>query len=188
MPASQQHQTSGMRGGSDVSVCGWAGNSNALQQVTANAARRCLVGLVGVEPTTLPLSGARSGQVSYRPKRNADGRRSRGPERRPSAVARRGSGFVPTGKVAHRHLVYPSGSPWRFGCADVEPARGRVLMILRKEVIQPHLPIRLPCYDLVPLTGFTLNALVRRGFGCPRLGWLDGRCVQGSGTYSPQCS
>ena len=29
--------------------------------------------------------------------------------------------------------------------------------ILRKEVIQPHLPIRLPCYDLVPLTPHTLD-------------------------------
>jgi hypothetical protein len=28
---------------------------------------------------------------------------------------------------------------------------------LRKEVIQPHLPVRLPCYDLAPVTGFTLN-------------------------------
>ena len=33
-----------------------------------------------------------------------------------------------------------------------------VLIILRKEVIQPHLPIRLPCYDLVPLTGLTFGA------------------------------
>ena len=24
---------------------------------------------------------------------------------------------------------------------------------LRKEVIQPHLPIRLPCYDFTPVTG-----------------------------------
>ena len=28
---------------------------------------------------------------------------------------------------------------------------------LRKEVIQPHLPIRLPCYDFVPLTGHTFG-------------------------------
>ena len=28
---------------------------------------------------------------------------------------------------------------------------------LRKEVIQPHLPIRLPCYDFTPVTGFTLG-------------------------------
>ena len=32
---------------------------------------------------------------------------------------------------------------------------------LRKEVIQPHLPIRLPCYDFTPVTGFT--------FGCSSL-------------------
>jgi len=25
-------------------------------------------------------------------------------------------------------------------------------------VIQPHLPVRLPCYDLAPVTGFTLNS------------------------------
>ena len=28
-------------------------------------------------------------------------------------------------------------------------------VLLRKEVIQPHLPVRLPCYDLVPLTNHT---------------------------------
>src|SRR4028118_2362845 len=30
-------------------------------------------------------------------------------------------------------------------------------LILRKEVIQPHLPIRLPCYDLVPLTPHSVD-------------------------------
>ena len=30
--------------------------------------------------------------------------------------------------------------------------------ILRKEVIQPQVPLRLPCYDLVPITGFTFGA------------------------------
>jgi len=25
-------------------------------------------------------------------------------------------------------------------------------------VIQPHLPVRLPCYDLAPVTGFTFGA------------------------------
>jgi len=25
-------------------------------------------------------------------------------------------------------------------------------------VIQPHLPVRLPCYDLAPVTGFALGA------------------------------
>ena len=27
------------------------------------------------------------------------------------------------------------------------------VLFLRKEVIQPHLPIRLPCYDFTPVTG-----------------------------------
>ena len=33
-------------------------------------------------------------------------------------------------------------------------------VLLRKEVIQPHLPIRLPCYDFTPVIGFILG-------GCP---------------------
>ena len=61
----------------------------------------------------------------------------------------------------------------------------------RKEVIQPHLPVRLPCYDFTPLTLHTFDASAplrgsAGGFGCRRLGWCDGRCVQGPGTHSPR--
>ena len=31
------------------------------------------------------------------------------------------------------------------------------LLLLRKEVIQPHLPVRLPCYDFTPLTRHTFG-------------------------------
>jgi hypothetical protein len=31
-------------------------------------------------------------------------------------------------------------------------------IILRKEVIQPQVPLRLPCYDLVPITGLIFGA------------------------------
>ena len=31
----------------------------------------------------------------------------------------------------------------------------------RKEVFQPHLPVRLPCYDLAPITRFTLGRSFR---------------------------
>ena len=31
----------------------------------------------------------------------------------------------------------------------------------RKEVFQPHLPVRLPCYDLTPVTSFTLGRSLR---------------------------
>ena len=34
-----------------------------------------------------------------------------------------------------------------------------------KEVIQPHLPVRLPCYDLAPVTGFTLGRSLPKGLG-----------------------
>jgi len=59
-------------------------------------------------------------------------------------------------------------------------------------VIQPQVLLRLPCYDLVPVTklafGATLLVGWDRDFGHSRLPWLDGRCVQGSGTYSPRRS
>ena len=32
----------------------------------------------------------------------------------------------------------------------------------RKEVFQPHLPVRLPCYDLTPVIGFTLGSVLRQ--------------------------
>ena len=61
--------------------------------------------------------------------------------------------------------------------------------ILRKEVIQPHLPIRLPCYDFTPIINPTFDGCLHKGwptgFRCYRLSWCDGRCVQDPGTYSP---
>ena len=45
--------------------------------------------------------------------------------------------------------------------------------LLRKEVIQPHLPVRLPCYDLVLITDPTFDGSLHKGwatgFGCYRL-------------------
>ena len=31
----------------------------------------------------------------------------------------------------------------------------------KKEMFQPHLPVRLPCYDLAPVTGFALGSSLR---------------------------
>ena len=33
-------------------------------------------------------------------------------------------------------------------------------LLLEKEVIQPHFPVRLPCYDFTPLTGRTLDSVL----------------------------
>jgi hypothetical protein len=45
--------------------------------------------------------------------------------------------------------------------------------LLRKEVIQPHLPVRLPCYDLVLIASPTFDGSLHKGwatgFGCYRL-------------------
>ena len=66
-----------------------------------------------------------------------------------------------------------------------------LLRILRKEVIQPHLPIQLPCYaspqsSALPSTAPPLQLGYRLGHY--RLPWCDGRCVQDQGTFSPRHS
>ena len=45
----------------------------------------------------------------------------------------------------------------------------------KKEVFQPHLPVRLPCYDLAPVTGFALGRSFRsRTSGTPGSHGLTG--------------
>lgn len=44
-------------------------------------------------------------------------------------------------------------------------AHGGSVELLRKEVIQPHLPVRLPCYDLVPIAGPTFDHSLPQGVG-----------------------
>jgi hypothetical protein len=43
-------------------------------------------------------------------------------------------------------------------------AHGRQVL-LRKEVIQPHLPVRLPCYDFVPIADPTFDGSLPKGLG-----------------------
>jgi hypothetical protein len=38
-------------------------------------------------------------------------------------------------------------------------------VLLRKEVIQPHLPVRLPCYDFVPIADPTFDSSLPEGLG-----------------------
>ena len=51
-------------------------------------------------------------------------------------------------------MSYPSRTFASSGLSEIR--RSRVL--LRKEVIQPHLPVRLPCYDLVLITDPTFDS------------------------------
>lgn len=54
--------------------------------------------------------------------------------------------------------------------------------LLRKEVIQPHLPVRLPCYDLVPIASPTFDSSLPQGVGPPASGVTDFRDLTG-GVY-----
>jgi hypothetical protein len=55
-------------------------------------------------------------------------------------------------------------------------------VLLRKEVIQPHLPVRLPCYDFVPIASPTFDGSLPQGVGPPASGVADFRDVTG-GVY-----
>ena len=61
------------------------------------------------------------------------------------------------------------------------PQRGRQVL-LRKEVIQPHLPVRLPCYDFTPVTSPTFDGSLPQGVRPPASGVADFRDVTG-GVY-----
>ena len=54
-------------------------------------------------------------------------------------------------------------------------------VLLRKEVIQPHLPIRLPCYDFTPIIDTTLDGCLL-AVSPPVSGVVDFRGVTG-GVY-----
>ena len=56
-------------------------------------------------------------------------------------------------------LDYPN----RETLTDVR--HGEKTVLLRKEVIQPHLPVRLPCYDFVPIADPTFDHSLPCGLG-----------------------
>jgi hypothetical protein len=60
--------------------------------------------------------------------------------------------------------------------------KSRPVVLLRKEVIQPHLPIRLPCYDFTPITDPTFDGCLPCGLAPPASGVADSRGVTG-GVY-----
>ena len=111
-----------------------------------------LVGLSGLEPPTSRLSGVRSNRLSYRPMQGF----SMGSLSLSTDFLR-----IPTSShiLAFNVLCwtlenkqYRSYRPIGFWLKLVA-----LSALLRKEVIQPHLPIRLPCYDFTPITNPTFD-------------------------------
>lgn len=56
-------------------------------------------------------------------------------------------------------LKYPN----RTTAHDYADGGGIESVLLRKEVIQPHLPVRLPCYDFVPIADPTFDGSLHKG-------------------------
>ena len=132
-----------------------------------------MVGLSGLEPPTSRLSGVRSNRLSYKPisrysrffTLNYPWWRWTGSNRWPPACK---AGALPA--ELHPHInfkdVFPfilKAGPSKLNNVDLTKVfRNSWPWMLelkpwlrsglhRKEVIQPHLPIRLPCYDFTPV-------------------------------------
>ena len=90
--------------------------------------------------------------------------------RRQAQRLKRG-GADATSRFVVKDRASPKGNPQ-------SPTRGPCLskVFLRKEVIQPQVPLRLPCYDLVPITGFIFGACLAAPTtsDAPRFGGLTG--------------
>jgi hypothetical protein len=63
--------------------------------------------------------------------------------------------------VAHQtHTHYRQRAPHG---SHPHQLRVSFVVLLRKEVIQPHLPVRLPCYDFVPIADPTFDSSPHKG-------------------------
>ena len=85
-----------------------------------------------------------------------------GPLGRPAryAALKVRGGYPPSGEGPGSRMLRPRRDSWHlpYGSrGDVHPL-GPDNGLPRKEVIQPHLPVRLPCYDFTPLTLHTFGA------------------------------
>ena len=99
------------------------------------------------------------------PTRGTDGTRYGEPTPDPKARWRSGN---PKACPYHTRAtdLFHTSSPTDAGPSGrgaTPDAKTRALNLRRKEVIQPHLPVRLPCYDLVPITSLTLDGSPHKG-------------------------
>ena len=73
-------------------------------------------------------------------------------------------GSVLTGRL-HAQADRIASAPLESMDAQVNVCHLRAPVLLRKEVIQPHLPVRLPCYDFVPIADPTFDSSLPYGLG-----------------------
>jgi hypothetical protein len=81
-------------------------------------------------------------------------------------VARHPSPFFISAFSLSAFSLIPKGSTFRMSSRRKLPVRA-CGFLHRKEVIQPQVPLRLPCYDFIPVTSHTLGP-------CPPCGLAPG--------------
>ena len=137
------------------------------------------MGPSGIEPPTSRLSGARSNLLSYEPLRSEplfafrpggdDGIRTHDPLLAGQVLSQ--LSYTPISRSSLK-IEQQFDRLSRNRCVCLLP------ILLRKEVIQPHLPIRLPCYDLTPIIeptfGCCLLAVSSQTSGVPDFHGLTG--------------
>ena len=123
-----------------------------------------MVGVPGFEPGTSSLSGTRSNQLSYTPLN----------DRIHSALSASILSCFSISLCRPKTEQYdvkpfPNIAAWhirRLSRRSLNiPLRAEALfgLLLRKEVIQPQVPLRLPCYDFIPVIDHTLGAFLPCG-------------------------
>src|SRR3954453_22982429 len=69
-----------------------------------------------------------------------------------------------------RSTLGTGSSSSRTVCPTGLRRRSKSWSFPRKEVIQPHLPVRLPCYDFTPVTSLTFDGSLPQGVRPPASG------------------
>ena len=98
------------------------------------------------------------------------------------ARSRSASGSLAGSGAPHLAGVKRIGRAINLGAINATiPPKDRDSDLPRKEVIQPHLPVRLPCYDFVPITDPTFDGCLL-AVGAPASGVASFHDVTG-GVY-----
>ena len=96
-------------------------------------------------------------QPAHNPRPHPSRRGPRGPDTRAHRPRTRQHATPPTPpppqRAETRERMRGRARAPPHGGEPAPPAPAAINEPLRKEVIQPHLPVRLPCYDFVPITG-----------------------------------
>ena len=112
-------------------------------------------------PTPKPLKA----QAGYAGNHHNNGGRQHGVEREPDSVSARKNSMPNPNTHPHPPPTLravntcehkknkPTHQPQKATMHACSPQKG----LPRKEVIQPHLPVRLPCYDFVPIANPTFD-------------------------------